>query len=262
MNITDFISKKTRNEKISVLTCYDYPSARIVAETSLDCVLVGDSLAMVVHGYDSTVMATMEMMILHTKAVARGIGKQLLITDLPFLCHRLSQSDTINNVRQLLQAGAQAIKIEGGDFETCQTIALLVSAGIPIIGHIGLTPQSVLKLGGYKVQGKDDEQASSLLLEALRLEKAGCSALVIECVPEQLAKKITDSLKIPTIGIGAGAATDGQVLVWHDMLGIQQDFKPRFVKQYTDSKSMMVSAVNAYINQVGKTEFPAVEHCF
>lgn len=262
MNITDFIPKKMRREKISVLTCYDYPSARIVAETPLDCILVGDSLAMVVHGHERTIMATMEMMILHTQAVARGLGKQLLITDLPFLCHRQSQSETVHNVRQLLQAGAQAIKIEGGDFETCQTIALLVSAGVPIIGHIGLTPQSVLQLGGYKVQGKEEGRATDLLLEAKRLEKAGCSALVIECVPEKLAKEITDALTIPTIGIGAGAATDGQVLVWHDMLGIQQDFKPRFVKQFAHSKNTILSAVNAYINQVKDAEFPAVEHSY
>lgn len=262
MNITDFITKKDRHEKITMLTCYDYPSARIVAETSLDCVLVGDSLAMVIHGHESTIMATIDMMVLHTQAVARGLGQQLLITDLPFLCHRQSQSETVNNVRQLLQAGAQAVKIEGGDYETCQTIAMLTSAGIPIIGHIGLTPQSVLKLGGYKVQGKEEGHAADLLLEAQRLEQAGCSALVIECVPEALAKKITNSLTIPTIGIGAGAATDGQVLVWHDMLGMQQDFKPRFVKQYAHSKNITLTAINAYIDQVKEAEFPAIEHTY
>ena len=262
MKITDFKRKKERQEKISMLTCYDYPSARIIAETNLDCVLVGDSVAMVVHGHESTVMATMEMMILHTQAVARGLKHQLIISDLPFLCHRVSQANTVKNVRKLLQAGAAAIKIEGGDKDTCETIAYLVSAGIPIIGHIGLTPQSILKLGSYKVQGKNDAQAADLLLQAKQLEAAGCSALVIECVPQSLAKTITDALAIPTIGIGAGVVTDGQVLVWHDMLGIQDDFKPKFLKQYAQSKDIMQLAIDAYDNQVKAALFPTMEHAF
>lgn len=262
MNITDFHRKKQRQEKISMLTCYDYPSARIVADSHLDCVLVGDSVAMVVHGHANTTMATMEMMILHTAAVARGLTQQLLISDLPFLCHRVSQADTVTNVRRLLQAGAQAIKIEGGDEETCATIAYLVRAGIPIIGHIGLMPQSIHQLGGYKVQGKDDASAIELLQQAHALEKAGCTALVIECVPEALAKTLSDQLRIPTIGIGAGNSTDGQVLVWHDMLGLQNDFKPRFLKQFAASHDMMLNAINAYVHQVRQMQFPAAEHAF
>src|SRR3990167_1683861 len=166
MKTTDFKKKKQLHEKITMLTCYDYPSARIIAESHLDCVLVGDSVAMVVHGHDSTIMATMEMMILHTKAVARGLKQQFLISDLPFLCHRLSPSETIHHVRQLMQAGAHAIKIEGGDPKTCALISDLVSAGVPVLGHIGLTPQSVHQLGGYRVQGKEAQQAELILEQA------------------------------------------------------------------------------------------------
>lgn len=260
MKITDFALKKARGDKITMLTCYDYPSARLIAETSLDCILVGDSVAMVVHGHDSTVRATMEMMILHTKAVARGRGSQLLITDLPFLCHRESRKDTVHYVRQLIEAGAEAIKIEGGDADTCESIAYLVTAGVPIIGHIGLTPQSILKLGGFKVQGRSDSDAADLLQQARALEKAGCTAIVLECVPESLAKNITESLSVPTIGIGAGSGTDGQVLVWHDMLGLQNDFNPRFVKQFANSMDTMTSAITQYVQQVKEKEFPTPEH--
>ncbi len=262
MNILDFKNKKIQQTKISMLTCYDYPSARIVSESKIDCVLVGDSVAMVVHGYDSTIMATMDMMIMHTEAVARGIGSQFIITDLPFLCHRASISETIQNVRKLLQAGAHAVKIEGADAEVCQTIQHLVTSGIPVMGHIGLMPQSILQLGGYKVQGKEEEQAIQLLKEAKRLEEAGCFALVLECIPSKLANIITQALSIPTIGIGAGAETDGQVLVWHDMLGLETKFKPRFVKQFADAKEVLLSAINAYALQVEHTHFPTHEHAF
>ena len=260
MKITDFALKKAIGEKITMLTCYDYPSARLIAETPLDCVLVGDSLAMVVHGHESTITATMEMMILHTKAVARGLRDQLLITDLPFLCHRISRENTIHNVKKLLEAGAKAIKIEGGDADTCETIAYLVMAGIPIVGHIGLTPQSILKLGGYKIQGRTEAEAEKLIEQAQCLEKAGCTALVLECVPESLAKSITEALTIPTIGIGAGSVTDGQVLVWHDMLGLQSDYLPKFVKQFAQTTDTMINAIQQYIHQVKATQFPALEH--
>lgn len=262
MKITDLLRKKQRGEKITMLTCYDYPSARIVAESKLDCVLVGDSVAMVVHGHPTTVMATMDMMVLHTEAVARGITHQLIVSDLPFLCHRHSQTETVSNVRRLMQAGAQAIKIEGGDTDTCQSIRFLVTAGIPVIGHIGLTPQSVCQLGGYKVQGKNDADAARLLDEALRLEQAGCAAIVIECVPQQLAATITAALTIPVIGIGAGLSTDGQVLVWHDMLGLQDEFKPKFMKQYASGKNLLLNGINEYVQQVQNSEFPAPEHAF
>lgn len=262
MKATDFKRKKQLLEKISMLTCYDYPSARIIAESQLDCVLVGDSVAMAVHGHSSTIMATIEMMELHTAAVARGLKQQFLISDLPFLCHKQSLADTVSNVRRLMQAGAHAIKIEGGDDDTCHTIAHLVTAGIPVIGHIGLTPQSVHQLGGYRVQGKDAIQAEHLLTQAHQLENAGCSALVLELVPQQLAKRISSELTIPTIGIGAGVHTDGQVLVWHDMLGLQTEFKPRFLKQYAQAKELLLAAINSYAEQVKQAQFPSQEHAF
>ncbi|KTD33132.1 3-methyl-2-oxobutanoate hydroxymethyltransferase [Legionella nautarum] len=262
MKIHDFKRKKQLQNKISMLTCYDYPSARIIAESNIDCVLVGDSVAMAVHGHETTVMATMEMMELHTKAVARGLKTHFLIADLPFLSHRLSQADTVSNVRRLLQAGAHAVKIEGGDSDTCQTISYLVTAGVPVIGHIGLTPQSVHQLGGYKVQGKEQEQAARLIQQATELEAAGCFALVIECVPAELGKAITQTLTIPTIGIGAGADTDGQVLVWHDLLGLQTEFQPKFVKQYAQSKGLLLAAINSYAKEVQSANFPTKEYAF
>ncbi len=245
-----------------MLTCYDYPSALMIAESNIDCVLVGDSVAMMMHGHESTIMATMEMMTLHTSAVARGLKNQFLVSDLPFLSHRESRKNTIANVKTLLQAGAHAVKIEGGDADTCETIAYLVTAGIPVMGHIGLTPQSILQLGGYKVQGKVHEQATLLLQQAQNLEAAGCFALVIECVPSQLAKTITQSLTIPTIGIGAGKDTDGQVLVWHDMLGLQTELKPRFIKHFVQGKEILLSAIQDYAQEVHKADFPTLEHSF
>ncbi|MFT4059047.1 MAG: 3-methyl-2-oxobutanoate hydroxymethyltransferase [Legionella sp.] len=262
MNVHDFKRKKQEQQKIAMLTCYDYPSACTIAESNIDCVLVGDSVAMAVHGHDTTITATMDMMILHTKAVARGLKQQFLITDLPFLSHKIALENTVENVRSLLCAGAQAIKIEGGDANTCQTIAYLVSAGVPIIGHIGLTPQSIHQLGGFKVQGKSQEQADLLLQQAKQLEHAGCCALVIECVPQHVAQAITNVLSIPTIGIGAGPYTDGQVLVWHDMLGLQTSFNPKFVKRYVQGKEVLLGAINNYAQQVHQVSFPTPEYTF
>lgn len=262
MKIQDFKRKKEEQQKIAMLTCYDYPSACTIAESNIDCVLVGDSVAMVVHGYDNTIMATMDMMVLHTQAVARGLKQQFLITDLPFLSHKLSIAQTVTNVSSLLRAGAHAIKIEGGDADTCNTIAYLVNAGVPVMGHIGLTPQSIHQLGGFKVQGKSQEQAELLLQQALNLEQAGCFALVIECVPQQLAQTISEALTIPTIGIGAGTHTDGQVLVWHDLLGLQTNFNPKFVKRYTQGKEVFLEAINQYAQQVRQVSFPSAEHSF
>ena len=262
MKVHDFKRKKEEQQKIAMITCYDYPSACIVAESNIDCVLVGDSVAMAVHGHETTIMATMDMMVLHTQSVARGLKQHFLISDLPFLSHKISRPKTIENVKCLLRAGAQAVKIEGADVDTCQTIAYLVNAGIPVIGHIGLTPQSIHQLGGYKVQGKSQEQAELLTQQALQLEAAGCFALVIECVPQKLAQTITQSLSIPTIGIGAGCYTDGQVLVWHDLLGLQIDFNPKFVKRYAQGKEIMLNALNSYAQQVQQMNFPAPEHVF
>lgn len=262
MNILDLKNKKDCGQKIAVITCYDYPSACMVAQSDVHCALVGDSVAMAVHGHPNTVMATIEMMVLHTEAVARGIGKQFLITDLPFLSHRISLAHTMTDVRKIMRAGAHAVKIEGADDDTCATIAHIVHSGVPVIGHIGLTPQSIHQLGGFKVQGKEQEQAAQLVAQAKKLEKAGCCALVIECVPHGLAKKITQALSIPTIGIGAGRDTDGQVLVWHDLLGLQTDFNPKFVKRFAQGKEVLLAAINDYAKQVVNQEFPSMEHVF
>lgn len=262
MKILDFKRKKQEKSKISFVTCYDFPSACIVAESNIDCVLVGDSVAMAVHGHQTTIMANIEMMVLHTQAVARGLKHQFLVTDLPFLCHKISRAQTIEHVKTLLQAGAHAVKIEGGDEDTCNTISYIVNAGIPVMGHIGLTPQSIHQLGGYKIQGKNHHQADKLMQEAIALENAGCFAVVIECVPQQLAKNITDSLAIPTIGIGAGSDTDGQVLVWHDMLGLQNSFNPKFVKKYAQGRDIFIDALNTYVEQVQHVNFPTPEYSF
>jgi len=262
MKIQDFKYKKEQKKKISMLTCYDYPSARIIAESSIDCVLVGDSVAMVVHGYHTTVSATIEMMEMHTAAVARGLSSQFLISDLPFLSYRAGLSETIHNVKRLMQAGAHAIKLEGADIDALETIQCLIHAGVPIMGHIGLTPQSVHMLGGHKVQGKREADAARLIHEAKALEQAGCFAIVLECIPQHLASTITAMLSIPTIGIGASVATDGQVLVWHDMLGLQSDFMPKFVKQFAEGKDLMLNAINLYTEQVQQSHFPTEEHAF
>lgn len=261
MKRLDF-SRKKNTSKITVLTCYDYPSAKLIASSPLDCVLVGDSVAMAVHGHASTVMADMPMMLMHTAAVARGIGPQFLIVDLPFLCHRGNRSDTMEHVKQLVQAGAHAIKIEGGDPDTCATIDYIVTAGIPVVGHIGLTPQSVLQLGGYKIQGRSQSQAEQLTTQAHQLEAAGCTAIVLECIPKDLAKRITAELQIPTIGIGAGPDTDGQVLVWHDFLGLYSDIHVSFIKQFANGNSIFDTAIQNYIAEVKQGQFPGVEHSF
>lgn len=262
MKIHDFKQRKQDQKKITLLTCYDYPSACIVAESRIDCVLVGDSVAMAVHGHPTTITATMEMMVLHTQAVARGLKGQFLISDIPFLAHKSSQRQTVENVKALLQAGAHAVKIEGADNNTLQTIAFLVDAGVPVMGHIGLTPQSIHQLGGYKVQGKNQSQADMLIQQAIDLEQAGCFGVVIECVPQSLAKTITQSINIPTIGIGAGPDTDGQVLVWHDMLGLQNSFNPRFVKKYLNGEELIRNAIDTYAEQVQQIAFPSHEHAF
>jgi 3-methyl-2-oxobutanoate hydroxymethyltransferase len=262
MKIHEFKRKKQEQHKIAVVTCYDFPSACTVAESEVHCVLVGDSVAMAVHGHNNTIMATVEMMVLHTEAVARGIKKQFLITDLPFLSHKISLEHAMMDVKRIMQAGAHAIKIEGADEDTCNTIAHIVHSGVPVMGHIGLTPQSIHQLGGYKVQGKDEEQAHELVQQAQKLEQAGCFALVIECVPHQLAKTITNSIHIPTIGIGAGIDTDGQVLVWHDLLGLQDSFNPKFVKRFVKGKELLLHALNSYAKQVEQCQFPTDEYMF
>jgi len=260
MNILSFSEKKRLGEKVTMMTCYDYPSARIIANSDIDCVLVGDSVAMAVHGHPNTVTATMDMMTLHTEAVARGLSTQFLIADLPFLSYHGGFDLTLQHVKQLLQVGAHAIKLEGGHASICQTIQQLVTAGVPVMGHIGLTPQSVHQLGGFRVQGKTEAHATRLLQEAQALQDAGCFAIVLECVPAPVAAEITQTLEIATIGIGAGAQTDGQVLVWHDALGMQPNTPFRFVKQFMTGYNTLLTALNTYAAEVKTGLFPTKAH--
>jgi 3-methyl-2-oxobutanoate hydroxymethyltransferase len=259
--VCDFRKKKNAGEKITMLTCYDYTSAAIVNKTSIDCLLVGDSLAMTMHGFRDTISATVEMMALHTAAVVRGAPDKFIIGDLPFLSYRSSLNENMAAVRALMQAGAHAVKLEGAS-GNAEFIAHLVHSGVPVMGHLGLTPQFVNQLGGYKVQGKTEAAARRILEEALALEKAGCFALVLECVPVALAEEISKSLKIPTIGIGAGSGTDGQVLVFQDLLGLNTDFKPKFVKRFIDGAALLTQAIEDYAAAVKAKEFPAHEHSF
>ncbi|MFE7062396.1 3-methyl-2-oxobutanoate hydroxymethyltransferase [Sutcliffiella sp. NPDC057660] len=259
---TDFIKMKQNGEKIAMLTAYDYPSAKLAEESGVDVILVGDSLGMVVLGYDSTVPVTVEDMIHHTKAVKRGAGSTFIVTDMPFMSYHLSIEDTLYNAKKMIQeSGAHALKLEGAD-EVVDMIRYITKAGIPVVAHLGLTPQSVGVLGGYKVQGKDVESAKKMLEDAILVEKAGAMALVLECVPEQLAREISSKLTIPTIGIGAGEATDGQVLVFHDVLTYGVDRVPKFVKSYADVQTVMKDGLSGYVREVKNKAFPKPEHSF
>ncbi len=261
MNIFDFQKKKMSGNKISMVTCYDYTSARILAGTSIDCILVGDSAAMTMHGYKDTLSATMEMMRYHTAAVSRGAGDKFIIGDMPFASYRKSLSDNITAAQILMQAGAHAIKLEGAagnqDF-----IRHVTESGIPVMGHIGLTPQFMHMLGGFKVQGKTQSGADRLKEDILMLQEAGCFALVIEGVPASLGQELTQLLSIPTIGIGAGPHTDGQVLVLQDLLGLTLDFKPKFVKAFADGHDQFRNGIEAYVQAVNSGGFPEDEHCY
>jgi len=261
MNILDFKVKKNRQEKISMVTCYDYTSARLLAHTSLDCILVGDSVAMTIHGFKNTLAATLAMMSAHTSAVSRGCGDKFIVSDLPFLSYRKSLSDSIAAASELMQAGAHAVKLEGAAGNEA-FIQHLTESGVPVMGHLGLTPQLINTLGGHKVQGKTVDAAKRIQEDALKLEAAGCFALVLECVPAQVAKDITESLTIPTIGIGAGPDTDGQVLVYQDLLGLNLDFKPKFVKSFIEGHLHVRQGVENYISAMKNGEFPRNEHCY
>lgn len=253
---------KSRGEKITVLTAYDYSTAKILDEAGIDVLLVGDSLGNVMLGYDSTIPVTMEDMIMHTKAVTRGTKNALVVADMPFLSYHVSTSESVKNAGRLLQeAGANAVKLEGGR-EIAPTIKAINAAGIPVMGHLGLTPQSVNKLGGYKVQGKDEAEARVIINNALALQDAGVFAIVLECIPAPLAKMVTAKLDIPTIGIGAGAACDGQVLVIHDLLGLYSDMTPKFVKKYASLNGTIIEAVKNYKKDVKEKSFPGPEHSF
>ncbi|WP_293971389.1 3-methyl-2-oxobutanoate hydroxymethyltransferase [uncultured Ruminococcus sp.] len=257
-----FKDSKKNGEKLTMLTAYDYTTAKLLDESGVDSILVGDSLGMVVLGYDDTLSVTMEDMIHHSAAVARGAKNALVITDMPFMSYQTSVYDAVVNAGRLVKEGkAQAVKLEGG-IEFCEHIKAIVKASIPVCAHIGLTPQSINAFGGFKVQGKGKEEAQRLLDEARAVEEAGAFAIVLECVPAKLAKKISESISIPTIGIGAGAGCDGQVLVYQDMLAMYSDFKPKFVKQYAQIGSVMKDAFRQYIDEVKSGAFPSEEHTF
>jgi 3-methyl-2-oxobutanoate hydroxymethyltransferase len=258
----DIKKMKAQGEKITMLTAYDYGMASILDESDIDIILVGDSLGNVVLGYDSTFPVTMEDMLHHTKAVSRAVNNAMIVADMPFLSYQVSTDAALTNAgRFLKEADAQAVKLEGGR-EFSEIVYKMTYAGIPVMAHLGLTPQSVHQLGGYKVQGKKEDAAERIMQDAKILEEAGAFAVVLECVPEKLAAEITNALSIPTIGIGAGVYCDGQVLVINDMLGMNDKFTPKFVKKYASLNSEIKKAVKTYIAEVRHGDFPASEHSF
>ena len=260
--VVTFKQAKEKGEKLTMLTAYDYSTAKLIDEAGINAILVGDSLGMVVLGYEDTLSVTMEDMIHHSAAVSRGIKDTLLITDMPFMSYQTSVYDAVVNAGRLVKEGhAQAVKLEGGK-EVCPQIKAIVDASIPVCAHLGLTPQSVNAFGGFKVQGKGEEAAQKLLDEARAVEEAGAFAVVLECVPKALAKKITESISIPTIGIGAGADCDGQVLVYQDMLGMYSDFTPKFVKKYGELGESMKNCFKQYCSEVKNGTFPKEENSF
>jgi len=262
VTISDLQQKKRDGKKITMLTAYDYPMARLVDEAGIDSVLVGDSLGMVVLGMDSTVPVTMDEMIHHAKAVRRGTKYAFLIGDMPFGSYQISKEEAIYNaMRFMKEAGCEAVKLEGG-YDAVEVTEAIVNAGIPVLGHIGLTPQTMSKLGGFKVQGKDAEAARKLIEEALMLEKAGSFAIVLECVPDLVAKMITEKLKIPTISCGGGKHCDGQVLVTNDMVGLFDRFTPKFVKKYVNLSHGILEGFKKYKEEVEKGIFPDEAHSF
>lgn len=262
VTVLELQAKKARHERITMLTAYDVSGAEMVDAAEIDMILVGDSLGMVMMGLDSTVPVTMDEMIHHCRAVARGTAYAFLVGDMPFLSYQVDTAEAVRNAgRFLKEAGMHSVKLEGGR-EVTPAIRAITAAGIPVMGHLGLTPQSVSKLGGYKVQGKTAAGARQLLDDALALEDAGCFSIVLEAVPAPVARAISERLAIPTIGIGAGAGCDGQVLVYHDMLGLHDKKLARFVKQYADLRPLIVEAFRAFGDEVRSGAFPAEEHTY
>lgn len=258
LTVPEFRAAKARGTKLAVVTAYDYTSARLCDEAGADCLLVGDSLGMVVQGHPTSLPVTLDEMIYHTRCVVRGTRRALVVVDMPFLTYQVSPKQAVQNAgRMMKEAGAQAVKLEGG-VRMQRAIKACVEAGIPVMGHIGLTPQSVHLLGGFKVQ----RNADSILADAAAVEEAGAFAVVVESVPADLGAKVTTAVTIPTIGIGAGPGCDGQVLVYHDLLGLFPDFKPKFAKRYADLGSAVKTAVENYCREVRDGTFPAAEHTF
>lgn len=262
VTITDIKEMKQKKEKVPMLTAYDYVTAKMVEEAGVPLILVGDSLGMVMLGYESTIPVTMEEMIHHTKAVVRGAKKPLIIGDMPFMTYHISISDALHNAARFIQeGGAQAVKLEGGEV-VAETVRRLVGCGIPVMGHIGLTPQSIHQLGGFRVRGKGLEEARKLLNDARILGEAGAFAIVLECTPAPLSKLITEKLAIPTIGIGAGPDCDGQVQVISDLLGLYTEFVPKHAKQYARLAGEIRAAVSTYVSEVKSSSFPTGEQSY
>lgn len=260
--VSTFREQKAKGEKISMLTAYDYSTAKLMDEAGINGILVGDSLGMVMLGYEDTLPVTMGDMIHHTAAVCRGAKNTLVVGDMPFMSYQVSVEEAVYNAGRLMKEGrCQAVKLEGGA-SVCPQIRAITNASIPVMAHIGLTPQSINAFGGFKVQGKSEEAAKKLLEDAKAVEEAGAFAVVLECVPAKLAELISKSISIPTIGIGAGAGCDGQILVYQDMLGLFSDFTPKFVKKYVNVGEMMTQAFRDYIADVQEGSFPAPEHTF
>ncbi|WP_425449353.1 3-methyl-2-oxobutanoate hydroxymethyltransferase [Dethiothermospora halolimnae] len=260
--VSSFLKSKKEGHKISMLTAYDYSTAKLLDEAGVDSILVGDSVGMVVLGYENTLKVTVDDMVHHIKAVSRGVNRAMVIGDMPFLSYHVSIEETIKNAGRLIQEGsAHAVKLEGGR-DIIDRVKALVKAQIPVVGHLGLTPQSVNVFGGFKVQGKSEESAKKIIEDALLLQEAGVFAIVLECVPEKLSKIISERLHIPTIGIGAGKYCDGQVLVTQDMVGMYSDFTPKFVKKYANIGEDMKSSVKSYIKEINEGSFPEEKHGF
>jgi len=260
--VLDIRSMKQSGDKIAVLTAYDYPFARMMDDEGIDIILVGDSAGSVVAGYDTTLPVTMEEMLYHTRAVVRGAQQALIVADMPFLSYQIDLRDArLNAGRLIKEGGAHAVKLEGGE-NAAAAIRAIVDMDVPVMAHIGLTPQSIHRMGGYKVQGRDDAQACQLLADARAVEEAGAFAVVLEAVPADLARQITAAVSIPTIGIGAGIHCDGQVLVIHDILGLCEKYSPKFVKKYADVSATIRGGISDYIREVKGGDFPDDEHSF
>lgn len=260
--VTSFLEAKQKQEKITMLTAYDYSMAKIMDEAGIDSILVGDSLGMVFQGYDSTLEVTVDDIIYHCRAVSRGVKNAMIIADMPFLSYHISIEESVRNAGRMIQEGrAHAVKLEGG-VEVAEKVKAIRNAQIPVIGHIGLTPQSIHVFGGFKVQGKEVTQAQKLINDAKALQEAGAFAIVLEGIPEGLAKKITEAIMIPTIGIGAGKYCDGQVLVINDLLGMYSEFTPKFVKQYAKLSGTIKEAITNYSDEVKSSAFPEKKHTF
>lgn len=261
MNILEIGNHKKEGRKLAMVTCYDYTSAKLLSDTSIDLILVGDSAGMTMHGYEDTLPITIDMMAQHVSAVRRGAPKKFIVGDLPFMSFRSDLKTNVDNVMKLMQAGAHAVKLEGYD-GNAELVRHLVQSGVPVMGHLGLTPQSIHAFGGFKVQGREKEQQRKILEQARGLEEAGCFSIVLECIPGELAAEITSTLQVPTIGIGAGANCDGQVLVWQDLLGLNQGFKPKFLRQYLNGAELIKGAIETYREDVLSGKFPSPKETY